>query len=94
MKALDKRRTANGFINVYHVLHSGISLCRHRGYLVPGRVPGGFLTSVIFGILGAWVGGSLVGNIGPAFFGVAILPAILGSAILVFMVSLITRKTA
>ncbi len=63
-------------------------------YLVPGRVPGGFLTSVIFGILGAWVGGSLVGNIGPAFFGVAILPAILGSAILVFMVSLITRQTA
>lgn len=63
-------------------------------YMVPGRIPGGFLTSVVFGILGAWIGGSMVGEIGPAFFGVAILPAILGSAILVFVLSLFARKTA
>ncbi len=63
-------------------------------YLVPGRVPGGFLTSVVFGILGAWVGGSMIGQVGPSLFGISILPAILGSAVLVFIVSLFARRTA
>ncbi len=59
--------------------------------LVPGTIPGGFLTSAIVGIIGAWVGGSLIGHFGPDLGGVALVPCILGSAILVFVVSLCSR---
>ena len=61
-------------------------------YLVPGRIPGGFLTAVLFGVVGAWIGHSLMGGLGPALFGVAIIPAVIGSAILVFVVSLFARR--
>jgi uncharacterized membrane protein YeaQ/YmgE (transglycosylase-associated protein family) len=60
--------------------------------LVPNSVPGGFLTSAIVGIIGAWVGGSLMGHIGPDLAGVALIPCILGSALLVFVVSLFSRS--
>jgi len=58
-------------------------------YIVPGRIPGGILTSVVFGIIGAWIGSSLMGAMGPALAGVAILPAIVGSSILIFGLSLL-----
>lgn len=66
--------------------------------LVPGRVPGGFFTSAVVGIIGAWIGGSLIGPIGPDLGGIALIPAILGSAIFIFLLSLISsglrgRKT-
>ncbi|MBX9691755.1 MAG: GlsB/YeaQ/YmgE family stress response membrane protein [Cyanobacteria bacterium] len=61
-------------------------------YLVPGTIPGGFLVSVIFGILGAWLGTSMIGGFGPSLFGVPIVPAILGSALLVFVLSLFARR--
>ncbi len=38
--------------------------------IVPGRVPGGFLTAAIFGIIGAWLGGNLMGSMGPVVEGV------------------------
>lgn len=60
-------------------------------YIVPGRIPGGILTSVVFGIIGAWIGASLMGSMGPALAGVAILPAIVGSALLIFGVSLLAN---
>lgn len=59
--------------------------------LVPGNVPGGFFTSAIFGVIGAWIGGSLIGPVGPSVAGLSLLPAILGSALLVFLVHLIAR---
>jgi len=59
--------------------------------LVPNCVPGGFLTSAIVGIIGAWIGGSMIGHFGPDLAGVALVPCILGSAILVFVVSLFSR---
>jgi uncharacterized membrane protein YeaQ/YmgE (transglycosylase-associated protein family) len=58
--------------------------------LVPNSVPGGFLTSAIVGIIGAWIGGNLVGHIGPDLAGVALVPCILGSALLVFLLSLVS----
>lgn len=60
-------------------------------YFVPGRVPGGFFTSAIVGIIGAWIGGSLLGNFGPSLEGISLLPAIIGSAILVFVLALGSR---
>jgi uncharacterized membrane protein YeaQ/YmgE (transglycosylase-associated protein family) len=60
--------------------------------LVPGSIPGGFLTSAIVGIIGAWIGGSMVGPIGPSLAGVSLLPCILGSALLVFLLSLFSHR--
>jgi uncharacterized membrane protein YeaQ/YmgE (transglycosylase-associated protein family) len=57
---------------------------------VPNSVPGGFLTSAIVGIIGAWIGGNLVGHVGPDLAGVALVPCILGSALLVFLLSLVS----
>lgn len=59
--------------------------------LVPGVIPGGFFTSAIVGIIGAWIGGSLVGHVGPDLAGVALVPCILGSALLVFLLSVLSR---
>jgi len=60
-------------------------------YFVPGAIPGGFFVSAIVGIIGAWIGGSLFGHFGPQLAGVSLLPAILGSAILVFCLALLSR---
>lgn len=59
--------------------------------LVPNTVPGGFIVSAVVGIIGAWVGGSLIGHFGPDLAGVSLIPCILGSAILVFGLSLLSR---
>jgi uncharacterized membrane protein YeaQ/YmgE (transglycosylase-associated protein family) len=58
--------------------------------LVPNSMPGGFFVSAIVGIIGAWIGGSMIGHFGPDLAGVAILPCILGSALFVFLFSLIS----
>jgi uncharacterized membrane protein YeaQ/YmgE (transglycosylase-associated protein family) len=57
---------------------------------VPGSVPGGFFASAIFGIIGAWIGGCLVGHVGPDLAGISLIPCILGSAILVFGVAVLS----
>ena len=59
--------------------------------LVPNSAPGGFFTTAIIGIIGAWIGGTVFGSIGPALEGVALIPCILGSAIFVFLFSLVSR---
>lgn len=59
--------------------------------IVPGRIPGGFLVAMICGVIGAWIGGNLVGSFGPALAGVSLLPTIIGSAVLVFGLALISR---
>jgi uncharacterized membrane protein YeaQ/YmgE (transglycosylase-associated protein family) len=59
--------------------------------LVPNTVPGGFITSAVVGIIGAWVGSSMIGHFGPDLAGVSLLPCILGSAVLVFVLSLVSR---
>ena len=63
-------------------------------YFVPGSIPGGFFVSAIVGIIGAWIGGSLFGNFGPQLAGVALLPAIIGSAIFVFCLAMLSRAFA
>ncbi|MBY0357520.1 MAG: GlsB/YeaQ/YmgE family stress response membrane protein [Candidatus Obscuribacterales bacterium] len=68
------------------------SACAYIGErLVPGVVPGGFLTLAIVGVIGAWIGGNLMGHIGPDLAGISLVPCIIGSALLVFLMSLIFR---
>lgn len=62
--------------------------------VVPGRIPGGFLTTAVVGIVGGWVGASLFGSIGPVLFGVTLIPTILGAGVLVFVLSLISGAFA
>jgi uncharacterized membrane protein YeaQ/YmgE (transglycosylase-associated protein family) len=62
--------------------------------LTPGVIPGGFLTSAIVGIIGAWIGGGLIGHVGPDLAGVSLIPCILGSALLVFLLSIVSRGFA
>jgi uncharacterized membrane protein YeaQ/YmgE (transglycosylase-associated protein family) len=59
-------------------------------FFVPGRIPGGFIVAAIVGVIGAWIGGSLFGHFGPSLAGVALLPTILGSAILIFGLALLS----
>lgn len=62
--------------------------------IVPGRIPGGFLTAMVIGVIGAWIGSLLLGSFGPAIAGVALLPCILGSALLVFLLAVISGRRA
>ncbi|KOO52029.1 GlsB/YeaQ/YmgE family stress response membrane protein [Viridibacillus sp. FSL E2-0187] len=66
--------------------------------LIIGRdIPGGIIGNIIAGIIGAWIGGSLFGQWGPALSDFYIFPALLGSIILILIVSFIMslmRKAA
>jgi uncharacterized membrane protein YeaQ/YmgE (transglycosylase-associated protein family) len=62
--------------------------------IVPGRIPGGFLSSAIVGIIGAWIGTAMLGHFGPSMAGVPLLPAIIGAAVLVFALALISGMFA
>jgi uncharacterized membrane protein YeaQ/YmgE (transglycosylase-associated protein family) len=59
--------------------------------LVPNTVPGGFFTSAVVGIIGGWLGVTLMGSIGPDLAGVPLIPCIIGSAIFVFVISIVAR---
>jgi len=56
--------------------------------LVPNSVPGGILVSATFGIAGAWLGSTLLGSLGPDVAGVSLVPAIFGSILFVFALSI------
>jgi len=61
--------------------------------LITGRdVPGGIIGNIIAGFIGALLGGLILGNWGPVVGGFAIIPAIIGSIILVLIVSFIMRR--
>lgn len=62
--------------------------------VVPGTIPGGFLVSAVVGVIGAWMGTALFGHFGPVLGGVSLLPAIIGSVILIFLMALILRGRA
>ncbi len=62
--------------------------------IFPGRVPGGFLVAAVVGVIGAWLGNSLFGTFGPILAGVALLPTILGSGVIVFGLALISGAFA
>ncbi|HBN09941.1 MAG TPA: GlsB/YeaQ/YmgE family stress response membrane protein [Cyanobacteria bacterium UBA8530] len=59
--------------------------------LVPGTMPGGWVGAILAGILGSALGGYLFGMgglpSGPVITGLAIIPSIVGAAIVVWLVS-------
>jgi uncharacterized membrane protein YeaQ/YmgE (transglycosylase-associated protein family) len=53
-----------------------------------GKVPGGWIGSIVAGLVGAWIGGMLI-PVGPVIGGIQIIPAILGAALFVFLIRLL-----
>lgn len=58
-----------------------------------GKTPGGWLGSMVAGLVGAWIGGALF-SLGPVVGGIQIIPAIIGAALFVLILRLITGATA
>lgn len=59
--------------------------------LVGHEMPGGIVGSMIAGFIGAWIGPWLFGAWGPVIGGFAIVPAIIGTAIFVFLLGLVAK---
>ena len=59
--------------------------------LVRADMPGGILGSMVAGFVGAWLGHFLFGHFGPDIAGFAIIPAVIGAALVVFLVGLLFR---
>ncbi|MGR5985470.1 GlsB/YeaQ/YmgE family stress response membrane protein [Bacillus cytotoxicus] len=60
--------------------------------LITGKdVPGGVIGNIVAGIIGSWVGTALLGRFGPVIGGFAIIPALIGAIILIFIVSFFTK---
>ncbi|MFK4997927.1 GlsB/YeaQ/YmgE family stress response membrane protein [Bacillus sp. N9] len=64
------------------------------GLILGKDIPGGIIGNIIAGIIGAWLGGAIFGNWGPDIAGIAIVPALIGALILVFVLSLILGSMA
>jgi uncharacterized membrane protein YeaQ/YmgE (transglycosylase-associated protein family) len=56
-----------------------------------GKVPGGWLGSIIAGLVGAWLGGMLI-HVGPVLGGIQVIPAIIGAALFVFLIRLVSGR--
>ena len=61
------------------------------GLIMGKDIPGGILGNIIAGIVGSWVCTAILGHWGPQLGKIHIFPALIGSIILIFIVSLILR---
>ncbi|MBI5974021.1 GlsB/YeaQ/YmgE family stress response membrane protein [Staphylococcus canis] len=59
------------------------------GAILSKDIPGGIIGNIIAGLIGSWLGTLLFGQWGPSFGGVYIFPALIGSIILIAVISLI-----
>ena len=60
--------------------------------MIIGRdVPGGIIGNIIAGVVGSWLGTAIFGDMGPSIAGYAIIPALIGAIILIFIVSMIMK---
>jgi uncharacterized membrane protein YeaQ/YmgE (transglycosylase-associated protein family) len=58
--------------------------------VVPGRLPGGWLGAILAGIVGGFIGTLLLGHVGPTLFGVNLIPAFIGAALIAVLAELAT----
>ncbi|MGE7920524.1 GlsB/YeaQ/YmgE family stress response membrane protein [Viridibacillus sp. NPDC093762] len=61
------------------------------GLIIGKDIPGGMIGNVIAGIIGAWIGGKLLGQWGPLVSDFYIFPALIGSILLILIVSFIFK---
>lgn len=62
------------------------------GMLLGKDIPGGVFGNVVAGVLGAWIGGKLLGEWGWKISDFYVFPSLVGALIFVFIVSLILQK--
>ena len=63
------------------------------GEMIGGvKLPFGWIGSIIAGLVGAWIGHSLL-HFGPAIGGIQIIPAILGAVLFVLLIRLLMGLT-
>lgn len=60
--------------------------------IIGKNVPGGIIGNIVVGLLGSALGGYLLNDLGPVIGGIAIIPAIVGALIVVFLFSLLAKK--
>ncbi|ASI34662.1 MULTISPECIES: GlsB/YeaQ/YmgE family stress response membrane protein [unclassified Exiguobacterium] len=61
--------------------------------LIIGKdVPGGIIGNIVAGFIGSMIGQAIFGDMGPSIGGFAVIPAIIGAIILIFIVSLVLRS--
>lgn len=61
------------------------------GMIAGKNIPGGVFGNIIAGFVGAWLGTMIFGDWGPVIADFPIVPAVIGSVLLVFLVSLVMR---
>ena len=59
------------------------------GAITSRDMPLGWIGNIIAGLLGSWIGESLLGSWGPSLAGLAIIPSIIGAVVFVLIVSAI-----
>lgn len=66
--------------------------------LVPGRMPGGWVGAIIAGLVGSAIGGYVFNALnvptGPVIGGLAIIPSILGAALVVLVLGAVSGRMA
>ncbi len=63
------------------------------GEMIAGeKIPGGWIGSIIAGLVGAWLGGTLL-QFGPVIGGIQVIPAIIGAALFVLVIRLLMTAT-
>ncbi|MDR7238909.1 GlsB/YeaQ/YmgE family stress response membrane protein [Neobacillus drentensis] len=62
------------------------------GLIVGRDIPGGIIGNIIAGFVGAWLGTAVLGDWGPRVADFAIIPAIIGAAVLALLLSFIMRS--
>ncbi|MFJ5622613.1 GlsB/YeaQ/YmgE family stress response membrane protein [Peribacillus loiseleuriae] len=63
------------------------------GMIIGRDVPFGVVGNIIAGFVGAWLGSLVLGNWGPVISNFAIIPALIGAIVFVFILSMILRGT-
>ena len=63
------------------------------GALTSKVMPAGWIGNIVAGLVGSWLGQSLLGTWGPSLAGMALIPSIIGAVILVAIVSWILKAT-
>lgn len=52
----------------------------------------GWISNIIAGIVGSWLGEMILGSWGPSLAGMALVPSLIGAVILVLIVSFVLSK--
>ncbi|OZU88488.1 hypothetical protein CIL03_12650 [Virgibacillus indicus] len=56
------------------------------------KIAGGWPGAIIAGLLGAWIGDVLIRELGPTIGGEHILPAVIGSFVVILIIGLLGRR--